>query len=67
VPKELIDVTEVAKDFLSKAGYLFTQLEKTDFDAALRQWILTFNVSIGPAKLKKVVLDDATGKVLSLE
>ncbi|MFI5095040.1 MAG: hypothetical protein ACHQIK_16480 [Candidatus Acidiferrales bacterium] len=67
MPKELIDVTEAARDFLTKSGYFFFQLEKTDFDAAKKQWILTFNVNIAAAKLKKVLVDDATGKVLAIE
>ncbi|MFI5098332.1 MAG: hypothetical protein ACHQT6_10200 [Candidatus Acidiferrales bacterium] len=67
MPKELIDVTEAARDFLTKSGYFFFQLEKTDFDASKKQWILTFNVNIAAAKLKKVLVDDATGKVLAIE
>jgi len=67
MPKELIDVTEAARDFLTKSGYFFFQLEKTDFDAVKKQWILTFNVNISAAKLKKVLVDDATGKVLAIE
>ncbi len=67
MPKELTDVTEAARDFLTKSGYFFFQLEKTDFDAGKKQWILTFNVNIAAAKLKKVLVDDATGKVLAIE
>ncbi len=67
MPKELIDVTEAARDFLTKSGYFFAQLEKTDFDSGKKQWILTFNVGLAAAKLKKVVIDDATGKVVAIE
>ncbi len=67
MPKELIDVTEAGRDFLTKSGYFFVQLEKTDFDAAKKQWALTFNVSIAGPKLKKVIVDDATGKVVAIE
>ncbi len=67
MPKELIDVTETGRDFLTKSGYMFAQLEKTDFDAGEKQWILTFNVGLAAAKLKKVVIDDATGKVVAIE
>ncbi len=67
MPKELIDVMEAARDFLTKSGYFFFQLERTEFDATKKQWILTFNVSISAAKLKKVLVDDATGKVLAIE
>ncbi len=67
MPKELIDVTEAAKDFLMKSGYFFAQLEKTDFDGGQKRWILTFNVGLAAPKLKKVAIDDATGKVLSIE
>jgi hypothetical protein len=67
MPKELLDVTEVARDFLTKAGYFFAQLEKTEFDSAKNRWILTFNVSIAANKLKKILIDDATGKVVAIE
>lgn len=67
MPKELIDVTEAARDFLMKSGYFLAQIEKTEFDADKKQWILTFNVGLGAAKLKKVVVDDATGKVVSID
>jgi len=67
VPKELIDVTEAARDFLTKSGYFFFQLDKTDFDASKKQWILTFNVGLAVVKLKKVIVDDATGKVVAIE
>jgi Archaeal PaREP1/PaREP8 family len=52
----------VAKDFLAKSGYNFPQLEKADFDQGKQQWALTFNVSLGPAKLKTVVVDEPTGQ-----
>ena len=67
MPKELIDVAEVARDFLMKSGYFLAQIEKTEFDADKKQWVLTFNVGLGAVKLKKVVVDDATGKVVSVE
>jgi hypothetical protein len=67
MPKELIDVTEAARDFLTKSGYFLAQIEKTEFDAGKKQWILTFNVGLSAVKLKKVVVDDATGKVVAIE
>jgi len=67
VPKELVDVTEVGREFLIKSGYFFAQLEKTDFDASKKQWVLTFNVGLAVGKLKKVVVDDTTGKVVAIE
>jgi hypothetical protein len=63
----LVNVTEVARDFLAKSGYVFPQLEKADCDQGKQQWALTFNVSLGPAKLKKVVVDEATGQVVVFE
>jgi hypothetical protein len=67
MPKELIDVTEAARDFLTRSGYFIAQLEKTEFDDNQNRWILTFNVGLAAPKLKKVVIDDATGKILSIE
>ena len=67
MPKELIDVTEVGRDFLLKSGYFLAQLEKTEFDAEKNQWVLTFNVGLSVAKLKKVVISDSTGKVVAIE
>jgi hypothetical protein len=67
VQKDLISVTEIARDFLLKSGNIFSQLEKTEFDEGKKQWILTYNVGLSAQKLQKVVIDDATGKVLSFE
>jgi hypothetical protein len=67
MPRELIDLAEAGRDFLTKSGYLFARLEKTDFDASKKQWVLTFDVGLSGVKLKKVVVDDATGKVVAIE
>ncbi len=67
MPIELVSVTETAKEFLAKSGYLFVQLQKADFDAAKKQWNLVFNVGFTAEKLKKVVIDDTTGKVVAFE
>ena len=67
MPKELIDLAETGRDFLTRTGYFYARLEKTDFDAGKKQWILTFDVGLAAVKLKKVLIDDATGKVVAIE
>jgi hypothetical protein len=67
VPTELINVTETARDFLTKSGYVFFQLQKADFDAGKNQWKLTYDVGLSAVKLKTVVIDGATGKVVAFE
>jgi hypothetical protein len=63
----LIDCTEAAQDFLRKSGYVFAQLDKIDLDKDKQQWILVFNVGVATPESKKVVVDDATGKVVWFE
>ena len=68
MPKNLVAITEIAKDFLAKnAGYPFSQLENTEFDQETNQWMLTFDVSLGLKRKYRVVIDDLTGEVKSLE
>jgi hypothetical protein len=62
-----MSVTETAKEFLGKSGYLFAQLQKADFDAGKKQWNLVFNVGFTAEKLKRVVVDDTTGKVVAFD
>lgn len=67
MPRTLVSATESARDFLAKSGYAFPQLEKVDFDQTKQQWTLTFNVGLGQPKLKKVVVDEASGQVVAFE
>ena len=67
VPTELLSVTEAAREFLAKSGYVFSQLQKAEFDAAKHQWNLVYDVGFTVEKIKKVVIDDATGKVVQFE
>ena len=67
MPRTLVSATEAARDFLTKSGYLFTQLEKVDFDQAKQQWTPSFNVGVGQPKLKKVVVDEESGQVVAFE
>lgn len=67
MPSELLSVTERAKEFLGKSGHVFPRLEKSTFDKDAKQWRLVFNVGLGQKELKTVVIDDASGKVLSIE
>jgi hypothetical protein len=64
VPTELLSVTEKAKEFLVSTGYAFFRLQKAEFDAAKNQWSLVYDVGLTTEKIKKVVIDDATGKVV---
>ena len=67
MPTELMSVTETAREFLVKSGYAFFQLQKADFDASSNQWNLTFDVGFTAPKLKKIVIDGASGKVVAFE
>jgi hypothetical protein len=67
VPTELMSATEMAREYLAKSGYPFAQLHKADLDTQKRQWILVFDVSLAGTKLKRVVIDDTTGKVVAFE
>lgn len=67
MPRTLVNVTEVARDFLAKSGYVFPQLEKAEFEQGKQQWGLTFNVGIGQVRLKKVVVDETSGQVVAFE
>jgi hypothetical protein len=67
LPIELVTVTEIAKEFLIKAGNLFARLEKADFDKSKGQWVLTFDVGFTAPKIKKVIVDDSTKKVIAFE
>ena len=67
MPTDLLAMAEVARDFLAKSGYLFAQLEKSEFDAEKKQWVLIFNVAISEKRLKKVVIDESTAKVIAFE
>jgi len=46
---------------------VFFQLQKADFDAGKNQWKLTYDVGLSAVKLKTVVIDGATGKVVGFE
>ena len=67
MPPELMSVTETAREFLVKSGYAFFQLQRADFDASRNQWNLTFDVGFGVVKIKKIVIDGASGKVVAFE
>ena len=67
MPSELLSVTERAKEFLEKSGHVFPRLEKSSFDKDTKQWSLVFDVGLGRKVLKTIVIDDASGKVLSIE
>ena len=67
MPTELMSVTETAREFLVKSGYAFFQLQRADFDASKNQWNLTFDVGFSVTKLKRIVIDGASGKVVAFE
>ncbi len=67
MPADLLTVTENAKQFLVKSGYLFTMLEKAELDENKEQWRLTFNVAITEPKLKTVIIESSTGRVVGFE
>jgi hypothetical protein len=67
VPTELLSATEAASEFLTKSSYAFIRLQKAEFDAAKNQWNLVYDVGFTVEKIKKVVIDGATGKVVQFE
>lgn len=64
---DLLSVSEVAKDFLSKSGYMFARLEKSAFDAEHDAWRLTFDVGITLQKFKTVSVDAKSMRVVAFE
>lgn len=67
MPAELLSITERAKEFLQKSGHVFPRLEKSSFDKDSKQWRLVFDVGLAQKALKTVIIDDSSGKVLSIE
>ena len=63
---DLPTVTESAKQFLLKAGHIFSTLQSAEFDKSAKHWTLVFDVGLTNPKPKKVILDEL-GKVISLE
>jgi hypothetical protein len=67
MPTELASVVEVARDFVSNSGYLFSRLERANFDEPTKQWKVVFDVGVKGQHLKVVTVDGATGKVIAFE
>ena len=65
--QDLLNVTESARDFLMKSGFLVARLDKAEQLPKLNQWRLTFNVGLGKVEHKTVVVDDSSGKVVAFE
>lgn len=63
---DAIPVTEVAREFLAKAGYPFVWLEKATQDAD-GLWRLAFSIGIYRQATKTVLIDSKTTKVVGLE
>lgn len=64
---ELVTMTEIASDYMRKAGYVFFKLEKVERDEQKNQWRLIFSVDLMRQSKKTVVLDDQTQKVIAFE
>lgn len=67
MPTELMSATEIAREFLTKSGYVFFHLQRADFDSSKNQWRLTYDVGLTTEKIKAIVIDAATGKVVAFE
>ena len=64
---ELVTMTEIASDYMRKAGYSIFWLDKVERDEQKNQWRLVFSVGISKELKKTVVLDDETQKVIAFE
>ena len=66
-PAELASVVEVAREFVINSGYMFSRLERANFDEGTKQWVVVFDVGISTQHLKVVKVDGTTGKVVAFE
>ncbi len=57
--------TEIAKEYLAKAGYPFARLEKASHDNSKNYWQLVFNLGLHKQMLKKVTVDENTREVVA--
>ena len=57
--------TEIARDYLAKAGYPFARLERAEQDKNRNRWRLTFNLGLQKRLLKHVVIDGNTREVVA--
>lgn len=64
---ELVTMTEIASDYMRKAGYMIFWLEKVERDEQKSQWRLIFSVGLTKESTKTVILDDQTQKVVAFE
>ena len=67
MPTELLNATEVAKEFLTKAGHIFAKIEEAKFDSTKEEWRLLFDVGIAREKRKTVIVSAKTGQVVAVE
>lgn len=65
--RDLLTVTEIAKEYVAKAGHAFHKLEKAQPDETQQSWRLTFAVGVYGQEKKTVIIDDRTGKVIAFE
>jgi len=65
--QDLLSMTETARDFLMKSGFLIAKLDKAQKVPDSNQWRLTFDVGISHTQYKTVVVDESLGKVVGLE
>jgi len=63
------EVADIAMEFMrEKAGYAFPRLEKVTFSQTLSEWEVLVDAGVyGEKIIKRVVIDDATRKVIRFE
>lgn len=64
---EIEQVVDVAKNFLSKSGYLTSRLMKIALDKSTKQWHLDFDIGALTTITVKVAIDDESGRIIGFE
>ena len=64
---EMEEAVERAASFLVKSGYPFYKLLAVKFDSSKKEWNVKFDVGAVMTKNATVIVDDATGRIISYE
>ena len=61
------EAVDKATSFLGKSGYQFFKLVSVKLDKTKNEWVVKFDVGAIVAVYSTVVVDDATGRIVSYE
>ena len=62
---DIDSATELANNYISKAGYLFTKIVSVKFKDG--QWTVIVDVGTYKNEIKTITIDDESGKVIGYE